>query len=177
LALNRVLRASRPAGRQLSADTLGDMAEIRPAKISDLEIVVSWVRSDVDSILWAGPRVSYPIDLASLPKAIEWKSSDAWTLESGGGVVAFGQLLPKPNRRVHLARLIAAPRHRGRGLGRLIATHLLKTALSRHPSAISLYVAPENFPAVELYLSLGFAETARPVDDISAEILYMEHVA
>jgi ribosomal protein S18 acetylase RimI-like enzyme len=153
------------------------MAEIRPAKISDLEIVVSWVRSDVDSILWAGPRVSYPIDLASLPEAIEWKSSEAWTLESSGSVVAFGQLLAKPNYRVHLARLISAPRHRGRGLGRVMATHLLNTALSRHPSAISLYVAPENSPAVELYRSLGFAEAALPIEDIATKMLYMKHVA
>lgn len=153
------------------------MTAIRAAQTSDLEAVASWLRDQADCTLWAGRRVSFPVDPAVLPQAIEWDSSDSWSATAGANIVAFGQLVPKPRRRVHLARLIAAPGRRGEGLGRFLATHLLNTALSGHPSTVSLNVVRGNEPALNLYRSLGFTEAARPSDEPASESLYLEHLA
>jgi len=153
------------------------MTEIRPAELDDLEVVASWLISAADCTLWAGHRVSYPVDVPTLPRAIEWERSDSWSVVAGGQVVAFGQLVPKPGRRIHLARLITARERRGEGLGRLLAHHLLATALQRGPSSVSLNVARKNEAALNLYRSLGFVSAARPPDEPPSESLYMEHAA
>lgn len=153
------------------------MSEIREARLSDLEVVASWLHSAGDCRLWAGHRLSFPIDLAVLPRAIEWEASDSWSATADGSVAAFGQLVAKPERRLHLARVIAAPERRREGLGRILSAHLLETALSRSPSVVSLNVARENGPAVNLYRSLGFVDATRPPDEPESVSAYMEHPA
>ena len=151
--------------------------EFRASEPGDLAIVASWIDSPSACRLWCGARVAYPIDLPSLPEAIEFATSEAWTAMSSGVVVAFGQLVPKPGGRLHWARLITAPDRRGQGLGRLLAQHLLETAQSRNPAAISLNVFLENEPALRLYESLGFAAATRPRDERDSAAVYMEHCA
>jgi len=150
------------------------MTTLRTSQLSDLETVASWIQSESACRLWCGARVAYPIDLASLPQAIEFDTSDSWTALSSGVHVAFGQIVPKPRGRLHLARLIAAPERRGSGLGRLVASHLLKVAQSRNPSTISLNVFSENEPALRLYESLGFITATRPPDEMDSPSMYME---
>jgi len=152
-----------------------EMVRIRASRRSDLSIIASWIDSQVTCRLWCGARVPYPIDLASLPGAIEFAMSDPWTATSEGLVVAFGQLVPKPGERLHLARLIAAPSHRRTGLGRRMARHLLGVALSHDPPAISLNVFSENEAALHLYQSLGFRAATRPRDESDSTSIYMEY--
>ena len=161
--------------RNLLTLLLGVMAEIRPAQISDLDVVVSWLRNDSDCAFWAGPRLSFPVNLAVLPESIDWEQSESWSVTSGENVIGFGQLVAKPRRRFHLARLIASPQYRRKGIGRLLAEHLVKMALSKAPSALSLYVSPDNRPALNLYLALGFSVSTQPLENQASELLYMEH--
>ncbi|MDG2049361.1 MAG: N-acetyltransferase [Myxococcota bacterium] len=153
------------------------MVRLRASKLSDLSIVASWIESASTCRLWCGTRVSYPIDRASLPEAIEFGISDSWTATSSRAVVAFGQLVPKPGGRLHLARLITAPEDRRAGLGRLVTSHLLETARARNPSAISLNVSSENETALHLYKSLGFSAANRPQDEADSPSMYMEFSA
>jgi ribosomal protein S18 acetylase RimI-like enzyme len=142
-----------------------------------LAIVASWIKSESECQLWCGTRVAYPIDVAALPESLGYAASEAWTATSRGRVVGFGQLVLKAMGRLHLARLITAPDRRGKGLGRLITVHLLETALTRKPSAVSLNVFAENRPALALYRSLGFAPATRPPDEPASGSVYMEHAA
>lgn len=151
------------------------MREIRPAQLGDLEVVARWLRNSADCELWAGHRVSFPVALEGLPRAIEWDQSDSWVVTHDSAVAGFGQLVPKLRGRVHLARLICDPDQRRRGLGRLLTARLLETALSRQPTAISLNVSPENVPALHLYRSLGFVAAARAPDERESHSAYMEH--
>ncbi len=150
------------------------MSQIRRAELSDLDVLVSWLGDGAECELWAGHRVSFPVDLGGLPHAIEWERADSWSVTSDGTVVAFGQIVPKPRNRSHLARLIASPGRRGQGLGRLLAVHLVETALSWDPNRVSLNVSPHNAPAVSLYRSLGFVEAESPDDEPKSESSYME---
>ncbi len=151
------------------------MNQVRRARLTDLEIVASWLRSQAECARWAGHRVSFPVDPTTLPRQIEWEASEGWSLIADGVVAGFGQLVSKPDRRVHLARVIVAPERRGRGLGRVLALHLRGTALARVPGAISLNVERTNLPAVGLYRALGFREVPRPADEPVSESIYMEH--
>lgn len=121
-----------------------DVTSIRPATLSDLDAVVSWLGDETDCTRWAGSRVAFPVDRAELPRAIEWEASQSWSVTIHGGVVAFGQLVPKAAGRLHLARLLAMPERQGVGIGRRLATHMLDAALAVSASVISLNVAADE---------------------------------
>ena len=151
------------------------MCRLRESKLSDFPIVASWIGSEAECRLWCGARVSYPIDLALLPQVLEFEACESWTGVSRAGVLAFGQLVPKAKGRFHLARLITIPECRGSGLGRLMADHLLKRALARKASAVSLNVFSSNAAALSLYQSLGFSAAKRPGDESETHSIYMEY--
>lgn len=150
---------------------------LRPAELDDLPIVATWLRSPADCELWAGHRVTHPVNVATLHESIEWSGSSSFTALATDAVVAFGQLVPKPEGRLHLARVIVAPERRGDGLGRLLVTHLLDAATALTPARLSLNVARDNAPALRLYRSLGFAEAPRPSDEPPSSACYMERAA
>jgi len=150
------------------------MASFRRAQVDDLALVASWIRSEEECRLWCGNRLRYPVDVAGLPLALEYDRAESWIVLADEQVVAFGQLIAKANTRLHLARLIAAPEHRGKGFGRLITTYLLERALTHDPSVVSLNVFADNEHAVDLYRSLGFAPATRPAEERVSSSIYME---
>jgi len=147
----------------------------RTAELDDLAVVASWLDSPQACRLWSGTRVSYPVDETNLAENIEYARSESWSGTSNGLVVAFGQCVPKPEGRIHLARLIVSPAHRGRGLGRILSLHLLGLARARNTGAISLNVLSQNEAAFQLYQSLGFIEVDRPPDESTSSAIYMEY--
>jgi ribosomal protein S18 acetylase RimI-like enzyme len=141
----------------------------------DLEEVASWIATARECALWAGWRVSFPIDAGFLPLAIGFSATNAFSLIDGGELVAFGQLVKKNEGRGHLARLIVNPSVRGRGYGKWLVRALLERARRESFERISLNVDVSNLPAVSLYLKLGFRDATRPPDEPeSAETRYME---
>lgn len=141
---------------------------------ADLNPVASWLKTERDCRLWSGSRVSFPVDLTSLPDEIEFEIARSWCAEVDGRLGGFVQLVPKPLGRLHLARLIVAPGERGRGLGRWLAGRMVDLAHSSS-SALSLNVDPANAPALAVYKRLGFLVMARPADEPPSTSLYMEH--
>lgn len=147
---------------------------LRLTSSADLDHVASWVGSPADCRVWAGSRISYPIDLEALPGALEFATAQSWCLVEGDDLLGFGQLVPKPVGRLHLARLIVSPAERGRGWGRRLTEELLGHAEERRPSVISLNVVETNDVAISLYESLGFEIARRPVDEPDSSSRYME---
>ena len=147
----------------------------RPATLEDLEVVTSWITSSHDCELWAGWRVRFPIDRHALPDAIQFHDAVAVSVVNDGQLAAFGQLIVKPSRRGHLARLIVSPALRGRGLGEALVHALLERARAEGCRPISLNVNRSNSAAVRLYSKLGFRDAARPADEAdSPGSRYME---
>jgi ribosomal protein S18 acetylase RimI-like enzyme len=73
--------------------------------------------------------------------------------------VAYGELwLDDEEGEVELARLLVAPEHRGRGVGRALTTALTGRARTTHPElpAVILRVRPENAQAIRAYVAAGF---------------------
>jgi ribosomal protein S18 acetylase RimI-like enzyme len=79
--------------------------------------------------------------------------------DSGGVPLAYGEIwFDADEDEAELARLIVAPAHRGRGLGRSLARQLAGHARELHPglSLIALRVLPGNDAALRAYLAAGF---------------------
>ena len=55
------------------------MVELRPATPADLAHVAAWIRNKRDAELWAGWRVAFPIDLASLTTVIDFAEDNAFS--------------------------------------------------------------------------------------------------
>jgi len=151
------------------------MISFRQAVVSDLECIVSWVKSAEECRLWAGAGLTYPIDLEKLPADIAFEISDSRILLFKGLIAAFGQVVPKPGGISHLARIIVAPTHRGKRLGRLLTRHLLDRALAQNPYIISLNVEKDNLIAIRLYESIGFRGVFIPAFDRLKNNFYMEY--
>lgn len=152
-----------------------DMGALRVSTLEDLRVVASWLGTQADCRFWAGSRITFPVDLAALPEAIQFAESLPFTLEKDDAPGGFGQLIPKEDGRLHMARLITAPSRRGQGLGRRLASQLLDEARARRAARVSLNVIPENHVAIALYQSLGFRPSTRPSDEPDSLSLYMEH--
>lgn len=138
---------------------------LRPATLADLDHVTSWIATARDCELWAGWRVAFPINRASLPDAIGFAEHNSFSLRSGKELVAFGQLVSKDMGRGHLARLIVKPVLRGKGHGEALLAALLERARREAFACVSLNVDAANAPAISLYLKLGFADSTRPADE------------
>src|SRR5436190_24402461 len=112
---------------------------LQPATLSDLTTVASWIRSPRDCELWAGWRVQFPIHLDSLPAAIGFDGTNAFSFFLLSRLVAFGQVVTKSAQRKHLARLIVSPLHRRQGHGEALVRGLLSIARENECRRVSLY--------------------------------------
>ena len=146
----------------------------RCAAPADLHTIAGWIDSARACELWAGQSVGYPIDRARLRKELAFDHAHSRCLTHGDTLLAFGQFLPRPRGRAHLARLIVNPGFRGHGLGLALLRCLLRAARDGGHHLVSLKVDPENGPALGLYRKLGFVTAAQPPDEPGPSALYME---
>ena len=123
------------------------------------ELVASWGDGDEVVRAWCaveGDRV--PADVVA-----GWSQADdveAFLLvDDAGDPVAYGELwLDDEEGEVELARLLVAPEHRGRGVGRALTRALSVRAQETHPElpTVILRVRPENEQAIRCYTGAGF---------------------
>lgn len=149
------------------------MSELRPASFGDLSEVVAWIGSAQAARNWAGPGLAYPIDPQKLRQQTQWVEAFSFRLQDERQLIGFGQIVPKPDNRLHLARLIVRPADRSHGYGRTLAVGLLDRALGRAPSVVSLNVFADNTAAVELYRQIGFVAAERLPDAQGSDALAM----
>lgn len=134
---------------------------LRAAKMADLSTVLSWIASEHELLIWAGPRVRHPANPESAWFDMEASVDNAFCLINDEGVlVGFGQILLRESAVLHVARLIVAPEMRGQGMGRDLCLALMNEGASRHSvEYFTLNVYASNMVAVRLYQSLGFYES------------------
>jgi len=138
---------------------------ILPASISDIEEVISWIATEEECRIWAGPAVTFPINKGSLLNQISFCPENSFSCKSYMGLLAFGQIMQKDDGCSHLARIITNPTCRGQGLGRRICNYLVDYAFELGSGKVSLNVYRENAHALRLYESLGFREQTEKSDD------------
>jgi mycothiol synthase len=137
---------------------------LRPLEPSDLPAWVDLMRRNGELGTWtaerAAPLFASQMDLAA-----------SFVVTRGDAAVASAQL--NPHRlddyapTPELGWVAADPAHRGRGLGRAVCLAVLRAAGAAGHGQIFLRTDDHRWPAIRLYLSLGFAPWLR--DPTSAD--------
>ena len=153
---------------------MAESSSLRTAATSDLAKVIRWVTSAEETDIWSGGPVSFPVEFDACRVAIGWDTFSNRALFDQGRVAGFGQIIDKPDRRKHLARIIVDPTSRGRGLGRKLVEGLMAEARGTGARCMSLNVHPGNEAAIRLYSSLGFAAAVDPDPNRTGRFTYME---
>ncbi len=141
--------------------------EWRTAQDTDLTTLLSWVDGPKQCLLWAGGKVTFPLDTARLAREIEFSPQNAWCLCAAETLLGFGQILRRAPERAHLARLIVSPDQRGLGYGAALCEHLLDTARRWSDCEIAtLNVYRDNRAACSLYRRMGFQPVELAISEL-----------
>ena len=132
--------------------------EIKKAEIDDFHTIISWVRNEQECKMWAGNEVRFPLNVDNLLYDIKYSNDNSYCLINDENILAFGQLFPKKNVFIHMARIIVSPSYRGTGYGKIFCNRLLKIAEQLGYYRVSLYASRSNLKALNLYKNLGFKE-------------------
>jgi putative acetyltransferase len=95
-------------------------------------------------------------ELAGLPGRYAPPGGGLWLAEEGGAAAGCVALRALGGGTCEMKRLYVRPAFRGRGLGRLLAEHVLSAAVALGHRRIVLDTLPSMGRAIELYRSLGF---------------------
>lgn len=135
---------------------------------SQAALVASWAAGDEAVV-----RAWIAIEADAVPAEVVagWSEADdveafLFTLDEEGPYVAYGELwLDDEEHEVELARLLVAPAHRNRGVGRVLVHELVDRARTTHPELpdVILRVQPENARAIRAYRAAGFVDV--PADE------------
>jgi len=141
---------------------------------NDLETVIEWIPDARSCMVWAGPKVIFPIVFEQLCDALEFDRNHTYSISDETVLLALGQIRMFENKRGHLSRIIVNPESRGKGIGRSFGLELINKARKLKCKTISLNVDKDNEVAKSLYKKLGFIVPYIQPDDIRDEIIYME---
>lgn len=141
--------------------TLPDM-QLRPARLEDVNHLLSWVETWADVVTWTGPyAVTWPLDAQQVAEAqFGDPAAVAWMLVDGDEPVGHARILVGEGGAARYGRVLVAPAARGRGIGRTLVTKTVEAALARDDvRRLTLGVFRHNAPARRVYESLGFTYT------------------
>ena len=138
------------------------LRETRPA---DLDIILSWVTSEADMVLWSGRTLTWPLDRGQLETYLHNDRRRYWTglhPNSGEPVGHASLLVDDEARMMRLGCILLDPTARGRGLGRDLITAAVRVGFAATElPAMRLGVYAHNVSARRVYESLGFQTTGR----------------
>lgn len=133
--------------------------ELRSPTAADAALLGGWSQSAEETLMWCSSQ-EHPVS----PERVRswWGPSDVapyLALGTGGDPLAYGELWLEPDEdEVELARLIVAPRFRGRGIGRALVAALVDRAAATGLGSVILRFRPGNDAASRCYRASGFRE-------------------
>ncbi len=134
-----------------------------PATPAHLQDLMAWFGDEQSCTNWGGPEFRYPFTAESFRADARYGELQSYALVgNAGALLGFGQYYNRAGR-CHLARLAVAPDRRGAGLGAVLIFGLSRLGCAELGLAeCSLFVYPDNIPAMHLYGRLGFAAEIYP---------------
>lgn len=109
-----------------------------------------------------------PADEVTAAVVERWSTTEdvtSYAVMLNAELVGYGELwLDEEEAEVELARLVVAPEHRGRGLGRWLVDELTRLARPQQPT-VFLRLRPDNVAALRCYLAAGYARLS-PEDEL-----------
>lgn len=133
--------------RLMSNDSEHSIREMRPDDLLEVEGID---RSSFE-LIWQLPLV----ELNTAFQLIEF----AHVAEVQGEIVGY-QFTVRSHSGCHLARLAVMPRYQGLGIGKSLVTRLVKDAIVRGFTLMTVNTQSDNFASKSLYQSQGFIRTA-----------------
>lgn len=127
---------------------------------------MTWIPDAESCLVWAGPKVRFPLELEQLYQAIEFEKTRTYSLYDNREILALGQIRLFESDRGHLSRIVVKPSSRGKGIGRIFCQELINEARKLNCQTISLNVVKENSIAISLYTKLGFIVPSKQPDDV-----------
>mgnify|MGYP006146466103 CR=1 FL=1 len=133
------------------------------ASVGEMLQLQHWFSSAEQQQSWGGDNFDYPCTELRFLQLLCRPGTQSYSLldSDNNTVLGFGQVCDRFGCH-HLARLVIAPTHRGKGLARTLIYELFIKALAEQPKPFSLYVHRHNTLALQLYIALGFVITAPP---------------
>lgn len=136
---------------------------LRPFRADDAATVVAWFRTPEDALAVAGTGAPWPYRAADLVAASARDDRHPLTVTPADdpddvvGHVAVVRVTATTGR---LARIVLAPRLRGRGLSGELVALAVAEARALGLTELALFVVPGNTPALRAYAAAGFVRGA-----------------
>lgn len=132
------------------------MTELRPTTSEDIPLLLSWIQSEAELVMWSGIGFRWPLteeQLAGHPHQSDiWRS---WIAAPGLGHIAL-KVDPK-HRSGRISQVVVAPDGRGQGIGHAMMSYVMAVAFEElNLHRVSLGVYTQNQVAIGLYERLGF---------------------
>lgn len=114
-------------------------------------------------------------------RAVQYQSNNGLMIGAfdGDQLIGCGGLVGKSDTLAELGKLHLDPAYQGRGLGRMMAEHILTEAENLGYDIVDLHVTITQEAAIGLYRKLGFTETKREVfeyaDGTTYDTIFMEY--
>lgn len=121
--------------------------------------LISWVESEEDLMLFAGPKFTFPLTKQQLESSLSDQKRFAFQVINQGNNLPIGHCeFSLTDQTVVLGRILIGDKfYRGKGLGKIIVTELLdfiKLKIDRQK--IELNVFDFNIGAIKCYEKVGF---------------------
>ncbi|GAA2102886.1 GNAT family N-acetyltransferase [Actinomadura alba] len=136
------------------------MIELRAFTETDVSLILDWITTEEDMLLWSGTTFRWPLDAAQLAAMATEPDRRSWTAidPRTGAAVGHVSLLVDPRHRTgRLGRIVTAPSARGQGLGARLVDAALGVAFDElRLHRVGLGVYSHNTTALRLYERSGF---------------------
>lgn len=140
--------------------------EVRPCASEAVRRLPTWLTTSEEVFAWAGARFRHPLEEAQLDEHLRAARDPGSTTRAfsaidarTGELVGHGELtaIDPGHGTTVMRRIVVAPGHRRRGVGRTLVTSLVRIAfqdLGLHRVEVRAFT--HNHPAKALYRSVGF---------------------
>jgi ribosomal protein S18 acetylase RimI-like enzyme len=120
--------------------------------------------SDPKDLHLTAPSLKYPFNFKTWVKtSYSSQMTQTYVLKSNNWIVGYMSLQFQPkNDFLHLFHVFVDKDFRKKGLGKLIINKASDIAKTLSIPALTLYVSPENSPAINLYKQAGFQVVSPP---------------
>lgn len=129
------------------------------------QLLGDWFACEQEVVRWGGPALRHPLDHRQLQAIVDERLATpptrlSWMADDGALVGHIELALERERLCARIARVVIAPEHRGRGLGRRLVARAVDVAWHLHwTQQVDLRVYRCNEPALATCRGLGFVTT------------------
>jgi RimJ/RimL family protein N-acetyltransferase len=138
--------------------------QVERFRVKDIGRVCSWIKSEAVMVLWGGPIFSWPMtqkQFCTHLRAAKGKSATLFPfgLYRSNKLIGYCELAAydRKSQSAHLSRVIISPKHRSKGLAKIMINDVLKFGFGELGlNRVALGVFDFNKLAIKCYKNTGF---------------------